>query len=83
MMVDRFIIEINFEIDHGNFLREFVYNVDFDGQVYFCSDVGKAQKFRADELETVIDYLNVVVPDRYQSLVERIEISSFLKERKE
>lgn len=75
MMVDRFIIEILFEVDKGNFLREYVYEVDDKGEVYLCADFAKAKQYREDELDSILDYLNVVVPDKFQSLVERIEIS--------
>lgn len=73
--MNKFIIEILFEVDKGNFLREYVYEVDDAGEVYFCSDIAKARKYKEEELDSIIDYLNVVVPDKFQSLVERIEIS--------
>lgn len=74
--MNRFIIEVLFEVDQGNFLREYVYEVDDAGEVYFCSDIAKARKYKEDELDSIIDYLNVVVPAKFEKLVQRITISS-------
>lgn len=74
--MDRFIIQILFEVDKGNFLREYVYEVDDEGEVYFCADIAKARRYRVEELDSVLDHLNVVLPAKFESLVQRIEISS-------
>lgn len=75
MMVDRFIVEISLEVDKGNFLREYVYEVDDKGEIYLCGDFAKARQYKKQELDPVMDYLNVVVPAKFEKLVERVTIS--------
>lgn len=73
--MDRFVIEILFEVDKGNFLREYVYEINDEGEVYLCADFAKARQYKENELDSILDYLNVVVYDKFQSLVECIDIS--------